>query len=85
MKGVSLFTGAGGMDVGFEAAGIDVVLANEIDKCAAQTYSMNHPQTTIIVDDVNQIFDKFIDYKGVDMVFGGPLSRLFGYWKNESG
>ena len=33
---VSLFTGAGGMDIGFEKAGVEVVLANEIDKMAAQ-------------------------------------------------
>ena len=35
---VSLFTGAGGMDVGFEKAGVTVVLANEIDKRASETY-----------------------------------------------
>ena len=35
---VSLFTGAGGMDVGFERAGINVVFANELMKEAAQTY-----------------------------------------------
>lgn len=32
---ISLFTGAGGMDVGFERAGIKVVLANELMKEAA--------------------------------------------------
>ena len=31
IKAVSLFSGAGGMDIGFEKAGIDVVFANEID------------------------------------------------------
>jgi site-specific DNA-cytosine methylase len=35
---VSLFTGAGGMDVGFERPGIKVVFANEVMKEAAQTY-----------------------------------------------
>ena len=35
---VSLFTEAGGMDVGFERPGIKVVFANEVMKEAAQTY-----------------------------------------------
>ena len=38
LTAVSLFTGAGGMDVGFERAGIKVVFANELMKEAAQTY-----------------------------------------------
>ena len=39
LTAVSLFTGAGGMDVGFERAGIKVVFANELMKEAAQTYN----------------------------------------------
>ena len=35
---VSLFTGAGGMDVGFERPGIKVVFATEVMKEAAQTH-----------------------------------------------
>ena len=35
IKGISLFTGAGGMDVGFEQAGVSVVLANELNKYAS--------------------------------------------------
>lgn len=43
LTAVSLFTGAGGMDVGVERAGIKVVFANELMKEAAQTYNANHP------------------------------------------
>ena len=32
LSAVSLFTGAGGMDIGFERAGIKVVFANELMK-----------------------------------------------------
>ena len=37
LKAISLFSGAGGMDVGFEKAGVEVVWANEINKEAAET------------------------------------------------
>ena len=77
IKAVSLFTGAGGMDVGFEAAGVNVVLANEIDKTAAQTYAVNHPDKEIIVDDINNTFIKLKEYEGIDLVFGGPPCQGF--------
>ena len=77
IKAVSLFSGAGGMDVGFEKAGIDVVFANEIDKISAQTYSANHPNTEIVVDDINNIYDRLESYAGTDIVFGGPPCQGF--------
>ena len=75
IKAVSLFSGAGGMDVGFEKAGID--FANEIDKISAQTYSTNHPNTEIVVDDINNIYDRLESYAGTDIVFGGPPCQGF--------
>lgn len=39
---VGLFAGVGGIEYGFKQAGFDVVLANEIDQYAAQTYRANH-------------------------------------------
>ena len=41
LTAVSLFSGAGGMDVGFEQAGIKILMANEIDKMAANTFVKN--------------------------------------------
>ena len=39
---VSLFSGAGGLDLGFEKAGFDIVWANEYDKDIWATYRANH-------------------------------------------
>ncbi|MCL2087199.1 MAG: DNA cytosine methyltransferase [Oscillospiraceae bacterium] len=42
MKIVSLFAGAGGLDLGFERAGFDVIYANEYDSSIWETYEKNH-------------------------------------------
>ncbi|NOH82553.1 DNA cytosine methyltransferase [Vibrio sp. 03-59-1] len=41
MKVVSLFSGAGGLDLGFKNAGFDIVWANDFDKDAVETYRHN--------------------------------------------
>lgn len=77
IKAVSLFTGAGGMDVGFERAGVDVVFANELIKEAAETYNANHPAGVMVNSDVNNIIDELWKFEGVDLVFGGPPCQGF--------
>ena len=42
MKIVSLFAGAGGLDLGFQKAGFEIVYANEYDKSIWETYEKNH-------------------------------------------
>lgn len=75
--GVSLFTGAGGMDVGFEKAGVKVVFANELMKEAAETYINNHEASVMINDDIHNVIEQVCQYKGVDFVFGGPPCQGF--------
>lgn len=42
---VSLFSGAGGLDKGFEKAGFDIVWANEYDRSIWKTFEHNYPHT----------------------------------------
>lgn len=42
IKAVFLFTGAGGMDIGFERAGVTIVFANEIVKEAAEVLTFQY-------------------------------------------
>jgi len=77
LRGISLFTGAGGMDVGFKQAGIDIVLANELDPYACDTYEANHPSTKLLRGDVNNFFDVFREQTNIDIVFGGPPCQGF--------
>lgn len=77
LTGVSLFTGAGGMDVGFENAGVQIVFANEIVKEAADTYNANHPGGVMVNDDIYMVLDTLDRFQGADLVFGGPPCQGF--------
>lgn len=46
-KIVSLFSGAGGLDKGFEKAGFDIVWANEFDSTIWETFEYNFPNTIL--------------------------------------
>lgn len=41
MKVVSMFSGAGGMDLGFALAGHEIICSNDFDGYAVQTYNAN--------------------------------------------
>lgn len=80
---LDLFAGAGGMSLGFEQAGFDVVAAVEIDPVHAATYAFNSPQTKVIARSVvglsaRQIRDEAkIGDSVVHVVFGGPPCQGF--------
>ncbi len=52
---VSLFSGCGGLDLGFSQAGFDVVWANEFDKEIWETYEQNHCNTFLDKRDIRKI------------------------------
>ena len=79
-KVIDLFAGVGGMSLGFEQKGFEIVLANENDLVIADSYKKNHKNTEVITDDITQInINKvFSKYKGkVDVVIGGPPCQGF--------
>lgn len=70
MRLVSLFAGAGGLDLGFVQAGFDVVWANEFDKDIWETYRKNHQNTVL---DGRSIVDiSSTDIPDCDGIIGGP-------------
>lgn len=75
-KAVSLFSGAGGMDVGFAKAGFEIFWANDFNKDACKTYEMNFGPH-IVCDDINNNLDKLSSFSNIDVVFGGPPCQGF--------
>lgn len=71
MNILSLFAGAGGLDLGFENAGFKVVWANEFDKKIWDTYEFNHPKTKLIKKSITEITNEELP-KNIDGIIGGP-------------
>lgn len=70
MELATFFSGAGGLDKGFENAGFHVIWANEYDKTIWETFERNFPNATL---DRRSIVDvKSEDVPPVDGIIGGP-------------
>jgi len=89
-KVISLYTGAGGLDLGFEAAGFEVACAVEMDDEAVETLRRNR-DWPVIHRDIHQVPSREILAEGhievgeVDALIGGPPCQPFsksGYWAN---
>ena len=74
---IELFAGAGGTALGFENAGLNHILLNEIDKQASKSLQFNLRNNNIICDDVSNLC--FKSYKNVDIVQAGFPCQAFSY------
>lgn len=76
--GVDIFSGAGGLSLGAEMAGITVKYAIEIDSFAAETYKVNHPLTSVIHADIRKITDfPHNSFNNELVLFGGAPCQGF--------
>ena len=79
-KMIDLFAGVGGLSLGFEMCGFEVVIANEYDPSIAEAYIKNRNNPNMIVADITKlpIEETFGKYKGqVDLIVGGPPCQGF--------
>jgi DNA (cytosine-5)-methyltransferase 1 len=86
---ISLYTGVGGLDFGFEAAGFHTAAAVEFDEVACRTLRLNRPDWGIIEGDIHdvssaQILEVACLKPGEpDVLIGGPPCQPFSkssYW-----
>jgi DNA (cytosine-5)-methyltransferase 1 len=76
---VDLFCGAGGMSLGFEQAGFEVVAAVDSDPIHVETHRLNFPDCNTIQADLSKLSGDTLRSKAgldedlqIDVVFGGP-------------
>jgi len=89
---ISLFCGAGGLDLGFVQAGFKPVLAIDKDQAASMTYAHNHPSIRVLKRDLSSmkngyILDRIAELpKSVKLVgvIGGPPCQAFSL-SNQNG
>ena len=78
-KVVSLFSGCGGMDLGFQQAGYELIWANDFEKSACDTYSENIGNH-IVHGDITKMSLKNIP--NCDLIIGGfPCQDFSMIWK----
>ena len=71
MNIISLFSGAGGLDLGFHNAGFHTVIANEYDKKICPTFRANFPEVRLLDDDIRNIPSEVFP-NNVTGIIGGP-------------
>jgi DNA (cytosine-5)-methyltransferase 1 len=83
MRCVSLFSGAGGLDLGISKAGFNVELAVEYDSKAAETLKKNRSNSIILNEDIKNVSGEKIlkllnaEIGEIDLVIGGPPCQSF--------
>lgn len=78
MEVIDLFSGCGGLSLGFIKAGYIVKKAVEFDRKIADIYKKNHPSVDVIIDDIKNIDKTNIFKKGdAEVIIGGPPCQGF--------
>lgn len=81
---IELFAGAGGLSLGLEQAGFEVVELVELDHNACETLRQNRPTWNIVEADIHNI--GFKQYRNkVDVVTGGAPCQAFSYAGKRKG
>lgn len=85
---VSLFTGAGGLDIGFKEAGFKALFASDIMPQARESYISNYPNDTYVLEDIRKLsisqIQSYIGNESVDVIIGGPPCQGFSNMGNKN-
>ena len=73
---ISLFSGCGGLDLGFKWAGFNTLIANEYDKNIWKTYEKNFSETKLLKKSIKDICLEDLP-KNINGLIGGPPCQSF--------
>ena len=81
IRGISLFSGAGGLDIGFEQAGFKILLATDIDAVCCETLNANtgntlSPDMVVVNSDIWELDLETLP-DNIDFIVGGPPCQTF--------
>jgi len=88
---IELFAGAGGLALGLEQAGFEILLLNDFDKSSCETLKMNRPKWNIIHEDIvklseRNLLEELNIKKGeLDLLSGGFPCQSFSYAGKKMG
>ena len=85
MKAIDLFCGGGGASEGLRQAGIDVVLAVDLDKSALATHMANHPDTEHLLADVTTLLRDDYSWPKADVLWASPPCQQFSTANSAKG
>lgn len=85
MNVISLFSGCGGLDLGFVQAGFNIVLSNEYDSRIWETYETNFPSHNLIKGDIREVNEVNFPDEGIDGIIGGPPCQSWSEAGNLKG
>lgn len=85
---ISLFTGAGGLDIGFKEAGFEGLFASDIMPQAQKTYLSNYPDDSYVLEDIRKLsiteIKSYIGDKKASVIIGGPPCQGFSNMGNKN-
>lgn len=77
---VDLFSGAGGLELGFEEADYNIVFSSDIDEYCEKVHKVNRPQIPFLRIDVHDLSDELLSKyvaREIDVLVGGPPCQGF--------
>lgn len=79
LYGIDIFSGAGGLSLGAEMAGIQISAAIEINSNAAKTFMRNHKYAKVLQGDIKEIDHRSLQIgnRSIFVIMGGPPCQGF--------
>jgi DNA (cytosine-5)-methyltransferase 1 len=88
---IDLFAGAGGLSEGFRMEDFQILIANDFNKDAAETYKLNHPDVQFLDGPIQNIIGQDllkltnIEKGELDVLIGGPPCQAFSVYNHQRG